>query len=92
LPVTVAVKATGVVLPCWTEAVGGLIDTSTPAAEATVTVAVPKEDGLACEVAVTRTRLSGLGGVAGGVYAPAVVMAPHVAPEQFAPESVQVTL
>ena len=54
-------------------------------------VAVAVAEVSACEVAMMVTRLSGLGAVAGAVYAPPLVMLPQVAPEQFAPDNVQVT-
>jgi hypothetical protein len=90
-PVTVAVNWTGVALPSWVDVLLGLTLTTTPATDPTVMVAVPTAVLFACEVAETVTWLSGLGGAAGAVYTPSVVIVPQVASKQFAPDRVHAT-
>lgn len=68
---------------------GDTVTTITRAA-ATVTVAVAVREGSETEVAVTVT-VAGEGTALGAVYRPVEEIDPHVAPEQPAPESDQVT-
>lgn len=64
--------------------------TTIATAAITVTVAVAVREGSETEVVVTVT-VAGEGAALGAVYRPVEEMAPHMAPEQPAPESDQVT-
>jgi hypothetical protein len=86
VPVTVALNCC--LAPVTTFGAVGEIETATGGN--TVTVTEADTSGFACEVAVTET-VGGAGTEPGAVYSPAVVMLPHVAPLQPAPEILQVT-
>ena len=86
VPVTVAVNC------CCCDGPNCAVDGDTDTAiGTTVTVAAPDFVGSACDVAVTVT-VAGFGTVVGAVYRPPLVIVPHAAPLQPAPERLHVTV